>query len=203
MLHERGTCDLNIGLAVRPYFPQRPRPCIFAMCLAHTCPLPPLVITISCDRSSSITTSQSGWVILHYLRFPSVKQQARERTVTIIEAGNPVTGGALRSEISLRGSKTGENVKKSQKTPIAGGRCSRRNHGKMRAYFAATCLLAARFLSQRKNVKASVKSDPWEIWYHPMSQVSWRLYTLEGPLSILEDMCCTTYPMIRTLRAMT
>eukprot|EP00808_Paulinella_micropora_P021892 g44753.t1 len=24
-----------------------------------------------------------------------------------------------------------------------------------------------------------------------------------GPLSILEDMCCTTYPMIRTLRAMT
>eukprot|EP00808_Paulinella_micropora_P000337 g32573.t1 len=23
------------------------------------------------------------------------------------------------------------------------------------------------------------------------------------PLSILEDMCCTTYPMIRTLRAMT
>eukprot|EP00808_Paulinella_micropora_P031397 g60054.t1 len=26
---------------------------------------------------------------------------------------------------------------------------------------------------------------------------------VEGPLSILEDMCCTTYPMIRTLRAMT
>eukprot|EP00808_Paulinella_micropora_P023110 g7822.t1 len=25
----------------------------------------------------------------------------------------------------------------------------------------------------------------------------------QRPLSILEDMCCTTYPMIRTLRAMT
>eukprot|EP00808_Paulinella_micropora_P029690 g29301.t1 len=60
--------------------------------------------------------------------------------------------------------------------------------------------------------KKSKAKLPGEVWYAGDKASAWVMLLrilglsekqLGGPLSILEDMCCTTYPMIRTLRAMT
>eukprot|EP00808_Paulinella_micropora_P016802 g8528.t1 len=59
---------------------------------------------------------------------------------------------------------------------------------------------------------ANSMEDCVKSWLEPMSSVHSAAacdlphtdgISDNGSLSILEDMCCTTYPMIRTLRAMT